>query len=80
MQARNGVEYGPRPTIPHAIRPATRLVRPAASKNLTGPFVNPPVVHASTVLFDTVDDMTQRRQRYTYGRSGTPTIEALNRP
>jgi len=56
---------------------ATRLVRLGRDKNLTGPFVNPPIVHASTVLFETVDDMTHRRQRYTYGRSGTPTIEAL---
>jgi cystathionine beta-lyase len=58
-------------------RPATRLAHAGRDKSLTGPFVNPPVVHASTVLFDSVDDMRQRRQRYVYGRRGTPTSEAL---
>jgi len=56
---------------------ATRLVHVGRDKSLTGPFVNPPVVHASTVLFDSVDDMQQRRQRYIYGRRGTPTSDAL---
>jgi cystathionine beta-lyase len=56
---------------------ATRLSRLGRDKDLTGPFVNPPVVHASTVLFPTVDDMIQRRQRYVYGRRGTPTSESL---
>lgn len=40
-------------------------------------FINPPVVHASTVLFPTVQDNWNRAQRYTYGRSGTPTTDAL---
>jgi len=39
-----------------SLAPATRLVSAGRNKNLTGPFVNPPVVHASTVLFDNVDD------------------------
>jgi cystathionine beta-lyase len=56
---------------------ATRLVRIGRDKSITGQFVNPPVVHASTVLFDSVDDMLHRRQRYVYGRRGTPTSEAL---
>ena len=56
---------------------ATRLVRLGRDKSITGQFVNPPVVHASTVLFDTVDDMVHRRQRYVYGRRGTPTSDAL---
>jgi cystathionine beta-lyase len=58
-------------------KPATRLVHIGRDKSITGSFVNPPVVHASTVLFDTVDDMIHRRQRYVYGRRGTPTSEAL---
>jgi cystathionine beta-lyase len=58
-------------------RIATRLVTLGRDKELTGPFVNPPVIHASTVLFDTVDDMIHRRQRYVYGRRGTPTSDAL---
>ncbi len=56
---------------------ATRLVRLGRDKHVTGQFVNPPVVHASTVLFDSVDDMLSGKQRYSYGRRGTPTIDAL---
>ena len=58
-------------------KPATRLVHSGRDRELTGPFVNPPVVHASTVLFDTVEDMEHGRGRYSYGRFGTPTTEAL---
>jgi len=60
-------------------RPATRLVRSGRDKHLTTPFVNPPVVHASTVLFDSVDEMITGRARYLYGRTGTPTLEAMER-
>jgi cystathionine beta-lyase len=62
---------------PRNLSAATRLVRTGRDKSLTGPFVNPPVIHASTVLFDSVADMVGRRQRYVYGRRGTPTSEAL---
>lgn len=62
---------------PRAVKPATRLVRTGRDKRLTGPFVNPPVIHASTVLYDSVDDMQNGRQPYSYGRHGTPTSEAL---
>ncbi|WP_420409489.1 cystathionine beta-lyase [Hoeflea sp.] len=41
-------------------------------------FVNPPVVHASTVLFPDAATMESRNQRYTYGTYGTPTTDALN--
>lgn len=40
-------------------------------------FVNPPVVHASTVLFPNADTMARRAQKYTYGTRGTPTTDAL---
>ena len=40
-------------------------------------FVNPPVVHASTVLFPNVEAMAPGAQKYSYGRRGTPTTEAL---
>jgi cystathionine beta-lyase len=40
-------------------------------------FVNPPVVHASTVLFPDAATMAARNQKYTYGTRGTPTSEAL---
>lgn len=41
-------------------------------------FVNPPLVRASTVLFPDVDAMLERtEQRYSYGLTNTPTIQAL---
>ena len=40
-------------------------------------FVNPPVVHASTVLFPDAATMAARAQKYTYGTRGTPTTDAL---
>ena len=57
----------------------TRLVhggRPSGGQPLT---VNPPVYHASTILFPTLDALQGRDPsvRYTYGRHGTPTTRAL---
>jgi cysteine-S-conjugate beta-lyase len=40
-------------------------------------FVNPPVYHASTVLYPSAEDFVAHRARYSYGRRGTPTTEAL---
>jgi len=40
-------------------------------------FVNPPVYRGSTVLFKSLEAFEKRQQRYTYGRRGTPTTEAL---
>jgi cystathionine beta-lyase len=40
-------------------------------------FVNPPVYRGSTVLFKSLDSFEKREQKYTYGRRGTPTTEAL---
>ena len=40
-------------------------------------FVNPPVVHASTVLYPNAGAMASRAQKYTYGTRGTPTTDAL---
>jgi cystathionine beta-lyase len=40
-------------------------------------FVNPPVVHGSTVLFKDAASMSDRNQKYTYGTKGTPTTDAL---
>ena len=41
-------------------------------------FVNPPLVRASTVLFESVEAMLDSAgQRYPYGRTNTPLIEAL---
>src|SRR5437660_8758743 len=40
-------------------------------------FVNPPVVHGSTVLYPTADDLHAHRSEYQYGRRGTPTTRSL---
>ena len=40
-------------------------------------FVNPPVYHGSTVLYPDVATLKSRKVRYTYGRRGNPTAEAL---
>lgn len=39
--------------------------------------VNPPVIHASTVLFPTVEALAKPEQPYVYGRRATPTTRAL---
>jgi cystathionine beta-lyase len=39
--------------------------------------VNPPVYRGSTVLFPTVEKLWKRDQEYTYGRTCTPTVKAL---
>src|SRR4051794_24434030 len=56
---------------------ATRLVLGGRDPLAQHGFVNPPVYHASTVLYPTADDFLARRSRYLYGRRGTPTSEAL---
>lgn len=40
-------------------------------------FVNPPVVHASTVLYPDVETMVTGAQQYSYARRGNPTTDAL---
>src|SRR6185295_19086007 len=60
-----------------ALKPATRLVVGGRDPAANHGFVNPPVYHASTVLYPTAEDFLARRSRYLYGRRGTPTSEAL---
>jgi cysteine-S-conjugate beta-lyase len=59
------------------LRPATRLVTGGRDTAANHGFVNPPVYHASTVLYPSAADFLARRARYVYGRRGTPTSEAL---
>lgn len=40
-------------------------------------FVNPPVYHASTMLYPTAESYRNHDQRYEYGSRGTPTSDAL---
>jgi cysteine-S-conjugate beta-lyase len=55
----------------------TRVVTAGREHGAYYGFVNPPVYHASTVLYPSAEDFAARRGRYQYGRRGTPTTEAL---
>jgi cystathionine beta-lyase len=59
------------------LKPETRLVTAGRDTKAQHGFVNPPVYHASTVLYPTAEDQVAHRSRYQYGRRGTPTTEAL---
>jgi cysteine-S-conjugate beta-lyase len=56
---------------------ATRVVTAGRDPASYHGFVNPPVYHASTVLYPSAEDFLAHRARYQYGRRGTPTTEAL---
>jgi len=61
-------------------RPLTKLVEGGRRKEWRGRLVNPPVERASTILFDTVDDLHGSRPalgEYRYGLQGTATHWAL---
>jgi cystathionine beta-lyase len=62
---------------PAAKRPETRVVTAGRDPASYHGFVNPPVYHASTVLYPSTEDYVAHRSRYQYGRRGTPTTEAL---
>ena len=59
----------------------TKIVSTGRRREWTLGAVNPVVVHASTVLFDTVADLRQagqnKNEAFFYGRRGTPTSHAL---
>jgi cystathionine beta-lyase len=55
----------------------TRLVTAGRDTKAQKGFVNPPVVHGSTVLYPTAEDLHAHRSEYQYGRHGTPTTRAL---
>jgi cysteine-S-conjugate beta-lyase len=62
---------------PPARGAATKVVTAGRDPRAYYGFVNPPVYHASTVLYPSAEDFAARRARYQYGRRGTPTTEAL---
>jgi len=64
---------------PPARHQDTRVVTAGRDPASQHGFVNPPVYHASTVLYPSAEDFAARRSRYRYGRTGTPTTEALER-
>jgi cysteine-S-conjugate beta-lyase len=55
----------------------TALVTAGRDSKAQKGFVNPPVVHGSTVLYPTADDLHAHRGEFQYGRHGTPTTKAL---
>jgi cysteine-S-conjugate beta-lyase len=55
----------------------TALVTSGRDTKAQKGFVNPPVVHGSTVLYPTADDLHAHRGEFQYGRHGTPTTIAL---
>ena len=57
----------------------TRLAHSGNDPHAFFGFVNPPVVHGSTVLFPDSATMESRNQPYTYGTRSTPTSDALGR-
>jgi cystathionine beta-lyase len=64
-------------TPKNSLKPETRLITAGRDPQAQFGFVNPPVYHASTVLYPTAEDQVAHRSRYQYGRRGTPTTEAL---
>jgi len=62
---------------PRSRRTATKIVTAGRDPRSYHGFVNPPVYHASTVLYPNAEDFLAHRSRYQYGRRGTPTTEAL---
>jgi cystathionine beta-lyase len=62
----------------NAEKPNTRLVTGGRDPFAYHGFVNPPVHHASTVLYRTAEDYLAGRGPYSYARKGTPTSEALS--
>jgi len=62
-------------TDPHKVE--TALVTAGRDTKAQKGFVNPPVVHGSTVLYPTAEDLHAHRGEFQYGRHGTPTTKAL---
>ena len=63
------------PTNP--LKAETILVTAGRDTKAQKGFVNPPVVHGSTVLYPTAADLHAHRGEFQYGRRGTPTTKAL---
>ena len=62
---------------PRPRQPDTKIVTGGRDPKSYHGFVNPPIYHASTVLYPSAEDFLSHRARYQSGRRGTPTTEAL---
>src|ERR1700760_329181 len=60
-----------------SLKPDTKVTIGGRNPHAHHGYVNTPVYHASTLLYQTAEDYLGRRGRYSYGRRGTPTSEAL---
>jgi cystathionine beta-lyase len=56
---------------------ATQLVHLGRDPEAQHGFVNTPIYRGSTVIFPTMDELLAYEKEYTYGRRGTPTVNAL---
>src|SRR4030081_775027 len=59
------------------LKAETTLVTAGRDTKAQKGFVNPPVVHGSTVLYPPAEDLHAHRGEFQYGRRGTPTTKAL---
>ena len=65
---------------PHTeLKPDTKVTTAGRDPHAHHGYVNTPVYHASTLLYRTAEDYIAGNGRYSYGRQGTPTSEALER-
>jgi cystathionine beta-lyase len=61
------------------MKPDTKVTTGGRNPHEHHGYVNTPVYHASTLLYRTAEDYLAHRSRYSYGRRGTPTSEALEK-
>ena len=65
---------------PHTeLKPDTKVTTGGRDPHAHHGYVNTPVYHASTLLYRTAEDYLAGNGRYSYGRQGTPTSEALEK-
>jgi len=76
MTKAEGGRNGQRPADAE-LRPDTKVTIGGRNPQAHHGYVNPPVYHASTLLYRTAEDYVAGDGRYRYGRLGTPTSEAL---
>ncbi|QEE38384.1 MULTISPECIES: cystathionine beta-lyase [unclassified Methylobacterium] len=67
----------PKPESKDKYGAATRLVHAGRDPGAQHGFVNTPIYRGSTVLYPTYDAIKNRRGRYNYGTSATPTMDSL---
>ncbi|CDO61266.1 Cystathionine beta-lyase [Candidatus Phaeomarinobacter ectocarpi] len=60
-----------------AMKEKTKIVHAGRDPKSNHGAVNPPVYHASTILYPTYEDLKHPKTRVQYGRRGTPTVFAL---